>query len=413
MAIITKTIKVSGGDYENLTDWFAAEATDLVASGDQHVLEIYDGVYGGNDGSLETSLILTDAGGWNTSPTNNITIRAAAGEGHGGVPGVGATLSHRANAQSYCLRQSAGIDITLENLSFDTYVGGGNASILHTGTARMFITDCIFTVKSGSNGISVSSYGGGGVDVDNCAFFSDVDITGANRQAIGLTTSTTALSNIRNCGVYGGHSGGVRLVLPNKAIVTNMTSVGLDECYGGDPAQYQAGSSNNASTDATAPGDNPQINISTDTGVDFVDYAAGNYMPAEGGKLLDMGINNGLTTDITGFERVLPYDIGPYEAQEGVPALPKCEITLTDASGNLSASLSGLKWAWFDQVTPDLFATPTDQGSTGSTDLSGVFSQDLSGTALTVGQTGWLTITDSTGSAGFDHNGFSGPVVIS
>lgn len=90
-------------------------------------------------------------------------------------------------------------------------------------------------------------------------------------------------------------------------------------------------------------------------------------------------------------------------------------VTLTSDGTTPRASLTGLKWSWFDQITPDLFtAAPTDKGSAGTTDASGNFSVVLSGTAKTVGQVGFLLISDSDGAPGQSPSSkaFAGPVTI-
>jgi hypothetical protein len=87
-------------------------------------------------------------------------------------------------------------------------------------------------------------------------------------------------------------------------------------------------------------------------------------------------------------------------------------ITLVGRSGVGVGALSGLKWAWFDQATPDLFGAPVDKGSVESTDASGVLTVDLPHSTLLPGGTGWLVVTDSNGSAAAVHKAFSGPVVV-
>ena len=71
--------------------------------------------------------------------------------------------------------------------------------------------------------------------------------------------------------------------------------------------------------------------------------------------------------------------------------------TFSDKHGDAQASLSSLSWAWFDEDVGSLNA-PTATGSAGATDGSGAFTLDMTGTALTSGQTGTLVIYDSTGS---------------
>lgn len=90
-------------------------------------------------------------------------------------------------------------------------------------------------------------------------------------------------------------------------------------------------------------------------------------------------------------------------------------LTLVDSSGSPRANLSGLKWAFFDQVTPDLFVAPVDKGNNGSTDGSGVLSLALTNTSLAVGGVGWLVITNSDGTTTQSPvpKSFSAPVVLS
>jgi hypothetical protein len=94
-------------------------------------------------------------------------------------------------------------------------------------------------------------------------------------------------------------------------------------------------------------------------------------------------------------------------------ATPKTVTVLLD-NGDLTpaASLSGLRWAWFDQVTPNLFAAPTDKGTAESTDANGQLVITLPNSQLPTGGIGWLVITDSAGNPAAAHNAFSGPVAV-
>lgn len=89
-------------------------------------------------------------------------------------------------------------------------------------------------------------------------------------------------------------------------------------------------------------------------------------------------------------------------------------LTLVDASGNPRANLSGLRWAFFDQATPDMFGAPTAKGSGATTNASGVLNVVLIGTALPAGGVGWLEVTDSDGTTTQSpaHKAFGGPVVV-
>lgn len=89
-------------------------------------------------------------------------------------------------------------------------------------------------------------------------------------------------------------------------------------------------------------------------------------------------------------------------------------LTLTTDGSTPAASLTGLKWAFFDQVTPDLFVAPTAKGAIETTDGSGVLVIPVTGTSLIAGQTGWLTVTNSDGTVSQSpaHKAFSGPVTV-
>lgn len=88
------------------------------------------------------------------------------------------------------------------------------------------------------------------------------------------------------------------------------------------------------------------------------------------------------------------------------------EIDLTTDGTNPAANLSNLKWAWFDQIVPDLFAAPTDKGVSESTDGAGILRINLTNTTLSSGGLGWLIVTDSNGDPSSAHKAFSGPVNV-
>lgn len=88
-------------------------------------------------------------------------------------------------------------------------------------------------------------------------------------------------------------------------------------------------------------------------------------------------------------------------------------ITLVDEVGAEQINLTGLKWAFFDEVTPDLFAAPVDQGAIETTNGSGVLTIDLPHTTLGAGGVGWLIVTNSDGTVALpSHRAFSGPVTV-
>lgn len=77
------------------------------------------------------------------------------------------------------------------------------------------------------------------------------------------------------------------------------------------------------------------------------------------------------------------------------------------------ASVSGLKWAFFDNATPDQLGIAACQGVGEVTDASGVLTITVN-TTLPSGGVGWLVVTDSDGTTTQTpaHRAFSGPVEV-
>lgn len=74
------------------------------------------------------------------------------------------------------------------------------------------------------------------------------------------------------------------------------------------------------------------------------------------------------------------------------------DFPLVDLAAAAQASLTSLKWSWFDQADPKDFVAPVNEGTTESTDASGNLTLDLSSSTLTTGQTGCLMLSNADGS---------------
>ena len=87
-------------------------------------------------------------------------------------------------------------------------------------------------------------------------------------------------------------------------------------------------------------------------------------------------------------------------------------LTFNDRNGHPRAYLTGMKWAFFDQTTPNNLGTPSAKGSDGATDAHGVAVINISGTSLSPGATGWFIFSNSNGTATQTNLiSFAGPVV--
>lgn len=86
-------------------------------------------------------------------------------------------------------------------------------------------------------------------------------------------------------------------------------------------------------------------------------------------------------------------------------------LVVSATDGSARASLSGLKWAFYDAM-PWTGAAPIAHGTTETTDGSGVIVIPLPGSTLGNGATGWLLVTDSDGTTGTNPNAFAAPVQV-
>lgn len=142
-------------------------------------------------------------------------------------------------------------------------------------------------------------------------------------------------------------------------------------------------------------------------------------LPDANSYFIDMGINNEINGQWGNFH---PSGLGHANLAGMIVAKMKSAtpiltartvtLTLTDRNGSARANLSGLKWAFFDANQPHQVGAPYTQGNSATTNASGVLSLSVN-TSLASGATGWLVISDSTGSASAASNAFSGPVTVS
>jgi hypothetical protein len=91
----------------------------------------------------------------------------------------------------------------------------------------------------------------------------------------------------------------------------------------------------------------------------------------------------------------------------------RAQLTLTTNGTTPAASLTGIRWAWWDAAPPDLSTAPVDSGTGATTDASGVFSVELQNTTLASGDTGTLLAIINDGTAGSTANrAFCAPVEV-
>jgi hypothetical protein len=338
----------NGAFYTTLSSWEAAQQTDLVTPGDTAVVECYAGDYGeGATGGLNNAVTI---GGWTSSDTNSITVRAAAGHECTGPVDSG-----------FYLHNSVGSLATI-------YINDLGVFVERIGVKSRTDTPTASCITYGSGG------GGGTGAVTGCTIEANITGTGVGNAALYGSFTATAFIN---CLVYSATSGWTGMYTTGQVygctlIGTNFTGIGIQEhgttcdirdnvIYGftaGDldfsTGGYAAASSN------VATGDSTGVSITNGIGgvveADFVDFANRDYTPATG-NALDSDINPGvtlpeLTVDITGATRNDPPEMGAYEIQAAA-----LTFSLSPDSGPLPAGLS------VNATTGNIEGTPTESGT--------------------------------------------------
>lgn len=107
---------------------------------------------------------------------------------------------------------------------------------------------------------------------------------------------------------------------------------------------------------------------------------------ADCAALADNGIRATLDTGAAALEGAATASVTAAGALTTSAAVKGVRLTTAQAS------MTGLRWAWFDATDPSAWTAPAVQGSGESTDGSGVLTIDLTGTSLAVGGWGYLVI---------------------
>lgn len=329
---VVVTVRSSGGDYTSLSAAEAGEQRDLVSADEIAAIECYNDWTGNG---LNESAGVTIAG-WTTDSTRYVVVRAAAGEGHGGIPGAGFRMWRFENTvlrveQSYTLVDGIECRNTDDGngLNYAVYMVGTGLVVRNTiGSAsyRVFVLD--------SNSFS-----------DPCTVIQCLALpAGPNRTPTGFFGIDAGSSYGRaiNCVVGDGCSVGF-----NASFLSGFRKFEAINCvvYSASTTSYDgtfdAASSNNAATDGssnTPPGSSPYT--SDVVSGDFVDAAGNDFHLASSSGLIGQGANqySDTTTDIDGdsWPSSGAWDIGfdHYVSAGGPPtlaALTASNITTTGA----------------------------------------------------------------------------------
>lgn len=284
--IVTKTLRSSAGDYALMSTWESTEQTDLVAAGEQHVLDCY--------ADWPTGLLdAVDIAGWATDAVGTITVKAAAGHEHLGVKDAGFWMRYASNGVStVAINQDY---VTLEQLQI-THSAAASAVDM-TGYTCTMDSCLVSSTSTGRDGLELGTVGTR--IVFNSVFYD----CGGMGAVVGNGDSTQFL----NCTFVGNSEYGINIQgNSTDCIVKNCVAYGNTTADFGESGtgSWNAASTNNASGDTTAS----TLSIGTVTGItstDFNNYAGGDYSPSSGSALINAGadLSSIFSDDIAGNTR--------------------------------------------------------------------------------------------------------------
>jgi len=297
----TRTVVVADSDpggydahYTSLSAAEAGEQGDLVTLTRTLIIECE--ALSGDD----TTAVVID--GWTCSSPYNITIRAASGHEHGGVPGAGYKLTTSAFTSFSAYDDYSEIyDIEIESTatSAETLVFryGQTLTVERCIISSPSATSLRRTVSTTKDGAT----GGDGLTLRNCLI-----LTGKNN----VITVRTTNAVIDNCTaiIQSPNSFAYYETVSSDIICRNCIAFGGST--NGFSGTFAAASDYNATDDTSSPGANSVDNI---TSAAFTNYAGGDYTPATSGVLDSAGTNlsANFTDDITGATRT-QWDIGAF-----------------------------------------------------------------------------------------------------
>lgn len=301
---VTKTIKASGGDYTSLAAWVAATQGNLVTSDTVQQAEVY--------AFTDTSPITFS--GWTTDATHYIRIYAAAGQGHSGYFDPTKQLLSITNAVGIELLDT---NIYFEGLQLQLTATNSTALIYdngYTSGGMVRFTDCLLKgVINGGSGYGAgvrgrSATGNSVVELINCVIWGFYNTDYPTSSSFGVDNNYSDI-RLYNCTLYNnGYGVSAGSGTYKTTVVNTVSSSNKVEDFNVAAGNYQ-NSSNNASSDGSAPGTSVLINqtLTNLAFVSTVETNAGFMDIGSASTLISAALNNPLSgvysTDIHGRTR--------------------------------------------------------------------------------------------------------------
>lgn len=279
----------AGGYYTTLTAWEAAQQANLVAADEIRVAECYNDWSG--DG-LNDRLVIA---GWTTDSTRYPHIRAAPGQGHGGITGAGFRFWAYDEATLTIIQHYARVsDVEIRT----TEDGNGYNYAVNIADASGVVLERVI----GRASHTVFICNGPGNTIPNILISCLALKIGTVKSPTGFYGQATGYDYtiFYNCiagpGLLAGfalsNSAGIR-----EQVLINCIGYGSATNFSGSVADA---STNNAASSGTPPGSNP-YGSAVGSG-DFVNAAGLDFHLAPGSGLIGAGANqySAFTTDIDG-----------------------------------------------------------------------------------------------------------------
>ena len=294
------------GDYTTLTAWESAQQRDLTSSSPEEiaVAECYDDWPSGLSDTVTVA-------GWTTNATAYPFIRAAAGQGHGGVVDGGFVLTASSAAFTLQLSQNYSVVEDIEVRHTGAFLQGPVGVSGVTGC----VVDRVIVAKSNWVASSCALSQGTSILFRSCLAIGDLSASEPDGFVLGLGASGD-LNTAENCTASGCNRGFFFQGLTANHIAKNCVAWDCTVSYQGTTVDT-TNSTNNASDEGsphTIPGTNPLTGIVSG---DFVDDASNDFNVSSkssalfgAGVELDSGLND--VDDLRGAGRY-SWDIGAYE----------------------------------------------------------------------------------------------------
>jgi len=316
MAVVTKSIGATGRDHSTIAAWEALLDDDpTYDAGDNAVGELF------NDADFTEAITIN---GGATIGLADITLQAAAGEGHTGTPNTGVRV-FQAAAHNF----SSALTTIIRNIDFDANGFNVNPRFLNrSGNQDTEMSGCLIHNVNGNRvsliGMFTLSGGSASARIYNNAVFDISQSNVGGIDALRILTQTTStvynntVTNIVSTSGSGNVTGldyqdDVDMELKNN-LVTDISG-GASAVDYGDSAPSNADTATNGSEDATSPNSalrNLSITYEDAASEDFR-LAAGDTDAIDDGTDLGAGV---FATDILGRDRDAEgdiWDLGAFE----------------------------------------------------------------------------------------------------